>query len=427
MSRLYGIARFGLDLPEPALWLDLVGGQVNKQIAWGRVSNDEVVGPAGKLATLGHDRAPYEHDPRSLRCRGVRIWQLDTNLAKFSEDRSNGAGYLTGGRTTIGAADGADPRGNAGMQQVLETTDNGSHPNQTVNYTTVAGLDYTGALWLAKLGRRYVTLAHVRSSGVIEGWATFDLDNGTVHAEEAGSTGIIENWGGGIYRAGVVYPVTTTSQNIGIWLNEDGADGVTGTYIGDVSKGVYAWGSTFTQGNYLPPYIPTTSSQVTRNALTATMGPVTVGGVAVPFEGYSQGVGSIFFSAELPAAHANADRYLFQLDDGTANNRLSLLLQGSVADEIKLYVLNGGAVVAAPTGPAPAAGSVVNLAVAYKSNSVRFAVNGTEYTPDTSVAIPNFTRLLLGQAGGGDQLNGYVREFGYWPQYLPDAIKSITA
>jgi hypothetical protein len=428
MSRLYGVQRFGLHLPPPALWLDLVGGQVDPAMAFARVGPDEVVSSGRLLTTVSAANFPvHEHGPLNGRCLGLRIYSTQGNLAKYSEDRSENDGYIIGGRTSIGAADGPDPRGGTGMQQVLETTDNGTHPNQTDNYAVTSGVDYMNSLWLAKLGRQYVTLTHVTSGGVVGGWATFDLDNGVVHASEASSTGRMENWGNGIYRCGVGYQVATASQNCGIWLNEDGADAATGSYIGDVTKGVYAWGQMFTPGNYFPPYIPTTSGTGTRWAPTAVMGPVSVGGVSMPFPGYSQSEGTLLVEWERQVPFIGSAEGLIGLSDGTADNFIGINFVGN-DDTMAARVRSGGANLYLNSTFGDGIGQINRAALTWKAGLAKLGMDGVEETGGTPASIPALDTLHLGAwTLNSGYANAYLREVAYWPQYLPDAIESITA
>jgi len=163
----------------------------------------------------------------------------------------------TGVRTTQSNA--TDSYEDISLSSIFETTDNNTHHTNNTAATTIANITYTYSGYLKKLGRQYVTL-HVSGS---DAYVTIDLDAGTVEA--TGGTNYISSsisldLGSGVYLCSLSLSVGATSLTPTIYMNEDATDAITGTYVGDVTKGVKSGGFVLNRGTTRDPYFATTGA-----------------------------------------------------------------------------------------------------------------------------------------------------------------------
>jgi len=112
---------------------------------------------------------------------------------------------------------------------------------------------------------------------------------------------------------------------------------------------------------------------------------------------------------------------LFELDDGTFNNRFAMNVNPSSAIVVAgdFYSSNitdaAGTLGTSNIGVSNKAGFVVNASTMYSALN---GVAGFTAIPAHNVA-GLLTRLTVGSCGTGNYLNGYVRRLRYWPRVLP--------
>lgn len=156
-------------------------------------------------------------------------------------------------------------------------------------------------------------------------------------------------------------------------------------------------------------------STVTRAAESAT---VTLSGIE-----FSTTEGTVYVDATTPGYSPAVAQVLFQIDDGSANNRI--YVARFTALNLTCYVVVGGSIVAQLD-----LGSVVNstsfkMIFSWAANSFAASINaGTEVTA-TSGAIPTgLTTLRLGApAAATNMWQGAIRHFTYWPRVLNAATR----
>jgi len=150
-------------------------------------------------------------------------------------------------RTTVSANQILAPDGIDMADALLETAAVGthflSHTNQMFSY--VNGTTYTRSQWLrGGLGRQYVQV-YFPAEGFVnnERTATFDTVNKTVFSTEANVTAsVLELGSDGWFRVRITCVSNETiSGHVG-GVAGVADDGTTTSYLGVVTKGVYAWG-----------------------------------------------------------------------------------------------------------------------------------------------------------------------------------------
>jgi len=139
-------------------------------------------------------------------------------------------------RTTVSS--GAITLGGVTLDAVLETVDNNTHHiDQTISITP-GGAD-TVSVYVAKLGRRYVTLDISNVSSIV----VYDLDLGVV-ASTFGSecaSASITDVGSGVFRISMTVSETaSTTGVIRLWTAFDENSKTAVGYVGDITKGFYA-------------------------------------------------------------------------------------------------------------------------------------------------------------------------------------------
>ena len=115
-----------------------------------------------------------------------------------------------------------------------------------------ADSDFTGA----------IQLVH---SGDLQGFANFDLSDGTVGSTGSKTTANIVNYSNGWYRCTAIFDSSNAfGSSIYLWMQDDDSS----SYGGSTSAtgSVFAYGFQYEQGSYATSYIPTNGSTVTRLA-----------------------------------------------------------------------------------------------------------------------------------------------------------------
>ena len=142
------------------------------------------------------------------------------------------------------------------------------------------------------------------------------------------------------------------------------------------------------------PEIATTTAAVTVNKDAVTLDGTTL---------INQGEGGVWVKAVGPVDVATV-RTLFQIDDGTANERVTLSRDAS--SKAAFDVVDGGASLAPLASVANwSAGSLKKQAGRYKLNDSNQAFDGTANTADTGCTMPTTTTLRLGGVAAGTEPN----------------------
>jgi hypothetical protein len=102
----------------------------------------------------------------------------------------------------------------------------------------VVGQSYTRSLYVKSAGRRWVVF-NIWDGASRMTW--FDVENGVVGTNAAGSVATIQSAGNGWYRCSVTRMVPRGSIAIG--TETQLGDGLSASFVGDVTKGIYIWGA----------------------------------------------------------------------------------------------------------------------------------------------------------------------------------------
>ena len=321
------------------------------------------------------------------------------NLLTFSEQFDNAAWTKT--RSSVAANVTAAPNGTLTADRLVEDTSNNSHfINQSQTVTN--GATYAASVFAKQDTRRYLSLVVIGSTAASNTF--FDLQTGVVVSTSANATSTIQNVGNGWYRCSIV--VTTNATTAGIYPGIS-ADGISPSYLGDGTSGLFIWGAQLEAGSTATAYQKTTTIYDTTEAGVADLN-------YLVFDGFDDSLvtASIDFSStdEMSvfagvSSSANVVGIVYELSvDTSANNgafscyatsstRYEKAIRATVAQEgitSALKVLNTPYVL----------GSVIDLAAATAALRHNTRING---------ALDQ-TALFGGSTAGGN--------FGNYPLYL---------
>lgn len=409
------------DVADPYEELDLLSPALDPRITYtgGPIS---YIGSDGLLKMSAANEWPLSYDPLTLQPVGRYVWEQRTNLLLWSNDMTATAWTKNNVVPTPSAADGK--LGAGSMTRITRTsTVANAHVVQptplaigtTVTRKVLAKAGTTGG----RLGLRIQGTYPDRADAV------FDLVAASVVGTTATSyTGVVANikpLGGGVYECSI----TATAANSAVFA----------TYFGptDSSKSTTNWESAsavlsdvLVEAHQLEvaaspsPYIPTTTSQVTRAAQVATVNDLS----------------SLRFNASESTLFAHGATPAFS---GVAvDNVMACITRpgGESIDRVQArfigmapgVVLQASGTVYANWGAGVnGAGVLAKLAIGYSASSVSAYANGV-LLGAAAGASPTVTALQIGRRGAGGFLNSSIRRIRYYPRAITNTeLQALTA
>lgn len=221
------------------------------------------INKGGYIETMGNNvpRLNYrlDADGNVSECAELLLEESSTNLLQRSEDYANA--YWLKARVGSNAAGYIAPNGTNNAtyfeQQSGQTTAGVIYKSA---FTSASSGVYTFSIWAKKGEKKYIKFQTRVNSATYR--TVFDLENGGITYDSGNENAKIEVYPNGWYRLSVQRTSTTTDDIIVYYYLNDSA-GASDTVTD--SGGVYIWGSQVEKNDTLTSYIPTTSSQVTRN------------------------------------------------------------------------------------------------------------------------------------------------------------------
>lgn len=160
-------------------------------------------------------------------------------------------------------------------------------------------------------------------------------------------------------------------------------------------------------GSFASSYINTTESSATRDVdlLTAPVG-----------NWFNASEGTFIAEWSLPG-YTNVGTGVFQIDDGSSNNR-HLIVANSVGSNVQAFSVSSGVTVTTLSAGPPVVNAIEKAAYGFKEDNFAFSRNGAATITDTSGSVPSsltvirFGTLLTGIS----QLFGCLRRISYIPR-----------
>jgi len=349
---------------------------------------------------------------------GLLLEPTATNICLRSQELDNATWTKTNATVTANSAVGPD--GATSMDKVVETVAAGSHlVRQTITFA--ANTTYAASVF-ARAGERTIFTLLANDAGAGGGLrsAHFDLSAGTVTVGSTTMAGgaYIENWGGGLYRCVIFF--TTGSAPSSTYIDcriSDNATtaGVAGTgdsYTGDGTSGLHLGYAQVEVGPSATSYIPTTSAAATRNA-----DAISILTSALPGDPSVRGT---MFVEALTLGATGGTQALFEMNDGTNNERIGFRL-GSSTMQPSIIVTDGGVIqTSAVVGADAVAGQAIKFATSYQLNDVTWSRDGGAVTTDTTATMPTVTRIQFGNGAASSPLNGIIRRAAWFTRDFTD-------
>jgi len=180
------------------------------------------------------------------------------NLLLQSNDLTNSQWVKS--RVTASTDTSVYPNGFSSSTKILETTDNGQHYVRQL-HTGISGAVYTASCYIKGIGRNYAKIEVLSLSTPYELYlGEINLTTGSITKTFSGATAIdavAADLGNGWYRISVT-GLISGKTNFGIQLYPLD-DSRNGSYVGDVSKGLYVSGFQFETSLVATDYLESTS------------------------------------------------------------------------------------------------------------------------------------------------------------------------
>lgn len=365
----------------------------NAQSAYSWSSSPKSTKNAGGVLVASDANAPgYEWD-KNRNPIGPRVESSFTSIARNSGTPATSAQYSAAG-VTKSAVSGA-PLSGESWCRLTEDTSTGLHRLVQVDRPTAAASQYVGS-WFVRPGARNRIALSDNAGG--SGSATFLLTgNGSVTATSGGATGLVELWdsANGVYRIALMDAAAAVVWGTTALL----ADGTGATnYTGDGTSFLDLWGCNLGLGSWISTYVPSTTSDVVRNADTVTK--------TIP---------SISSGYTLFAQWSNAKN--------TGGHVVNISGATLVRQSGGTLRLNANGVEA--TGGAASSGKA---AISVSGSSVLFSFNGATLSGTGVYASTPVSAFRLGSDGSANHLDGNIARVEMWLNEFSQAqLNALTA
>lgn len=329
-----------------------------------------------------------------------------TNLITFSEDFTD-ASWLKG-NTTVTADATASPTGIVHASKIFSNSTLSTHVIQSELLGGVG--TFTLSIFAKASELKYIELvSNNPASGQF-----FDLENG-VKLASSGTAPIsssITSFGNGWYKCSITQVLTSTTR-LNVFLSEDG---ITRTYQGDGTSGIYIWGAQLEEQSYATSYIPTNGANATRVA--ETLSKTGLGN----YINSSEGV----LYAEIKQLDESGVFRLIQLTDGTQNNRIVIYF--NVTNGFVSTFINYNNVEQYNYISSTNASEFTKIAIIYSANKVATFINGVKVDEQlSSINTPLNLSKLDFSGSGSSFFYGKVKDLRVYNQALTDVqLQTLT-
>jgi hypothetical protein len=296
-----------------------------------------------------------------------------TNACPFSEQLDDAAWIKE--EATITPNNISAPDGTISADLILDNAVSGEHLVYQ-GISTSAGI-HTWSVFAKAQNLNFLIISAFSGS---HNRTWFNLSNGTIGTNAAGSTATITNYGNGWYRCSVSRNYTSgTFFFVAQTAPSDGVFSYTGS-----GNGLYLWGAQVEAGSYVSSYIPTLGASVTRLADVASKTGIS------SLIGQTEGV--LYFDIDFKNVPI-FDSY-FYIQDAGGNNYVGLRL---VAGTIRLEAVVADTLQASINFAVNETGRK-KIAMAYQENNYALYVNGNLVGTDTSALVGAMSVIDLATA-----------------------------
>jgi hypothetical protein len=389
----YGRPSLFLDFANKKSLTDRISG--NNLITFTRTSTGTYVGADGLIKSATTNEARFDHNPTTLESLGLLIEEQRTN---YHTNNSNNLFTMSYSNWT---SDSSILYPNGGTVGGYNTFDQLSGVRFFLDYNPGPG----NATYTCSVYARLKT----GSSATICSVVVKDFQSDTVRGS-SGSITLTTSW----------QRITATGTTAG---GTAGLRFEIGTNTNGASSQIYLWGAQVEQGSFPTSYIPTTDSQVTRNADSASI-------TGTNFSSwYNATEGNVFCSARLLKVNPTTSSLLWSIGDSATFNESMYLVNENTLNYITFNMIDGGVNQAQFSGSTITSGSFNKISISYKLNDSAASYNASTPTTDTSCTLPTVNSLKIGNAswGSGNPLNGTIAMLSYYPvRFSNSNLQKIT-
>lgn len=400
-----------------------------------RASIASFVGSNGLIQYAGNNVPRFQHNPITLDSLGLFGEASRTNLALNSGAVIANVGW---GGNLVPSVSGTGPDGNAAYllreiaSNVIQSLANTGSNTGDQGTPVVSGTTYTGSIFLKKVEGSidWVQLTFGQAGFGQAQYANFNISNGTVGnflGLASGTSPRVEAFANGWYRCSISVVATTTAATNGLIVasiqNTNGTTRIP-TYTGNTANRFLMVLAQFEAGAGATSYIPAGSSAAIRSAEVCNITGSNFSSIFNPLGGTL--FANAIFDSRL-ANPASSSNIVFDINDGTANNRLRFFRGNAGASGVLNTSANNTNV--SLTGPFLTAGVPHKLTVRFAADNYECFVNGTSIGLDVSGAmIVSPTTLTIGDSSAGAAripLNGTISSLKYYRRGLTNPKQQV--
>lgn len=351
-----------------------------------------------------------EYSPATGRCLGLVIEGAGTNMLPNSETIQNWAQSATNTASNSLVAPDEQTTG----ELMAETASTAEHfVSQTI--TVVPGQSYSISGFL-RLGSREFGAIFVNTDIVYA--VTINLITGGITKISGNPTNVSVSpvAGGWWFIKFSFLTVSATSALVRLYALADGTFN-NRSYLGVITNNLGVFGVSMYNSSFPQSYFVTTTVAAARAAETYLISGSNFLSFWNTFEG------SLTFHGS--TGTDSSQRFLFCIDDATANNRIAVSITGSV---LTFTIVTGSvtqATISVDIGYT--SGGMVGVGISFRQNLMALSVNGLPTITELSIAIPTVTRLSLGNALSANYMYGYVAKLSYYNKAIPDYLPDFSA
>jgi len=383
----------------PALELNFAKTKsLDPRITFSRASEATYFGADGLLKTAAVDGPCFDHDPITLECKGLAIWESRTNMLTYSEQFDNaawGKAFLTLTPNATTAPDGTT------TADRLTRTGNATYSQALTK--AASPMTYTGSVFVkGDTPAHYLTI----DDGTATNRAIVILDLVTGLLISTNTEGNFT------FAASTVQKVAHDFYRITLTVITNSTTSVRfRAYFG---SGTYAdvWGAQLEVGAFPSPYIPTVASAVTRAADIAQMTGSNFS------DWYRQDEGSFVCKFDTNTSGIGYP-VIFRADNGTTQNAISFVFNATVS--VYFNCVNGGTPQASLGNNiflvSPGVSNIISGA--YKLNDFGASYNGSVSLSDNLGTPPMVSNFTIGHKYDSSvSINGHIAHLAYYPLRL---------
>jgi hypothetical protein len=362
---------------------------------------------AGILESVANN-VPRLDFPIGSGCPALLVEPAATNLALRSEEFDDA--YWTKEGATISSNATIAPDGTTTADKIVEEAVSGTH--RAGRATFASGTQRTFSVFAKKGERNFVSLFENNTVGNAVKGVIFNINTGIVSLNNDVSyysNPTIQDFGNGWYRCSATWTPTSLSvPSVGI-----SADGLTNSYTGVATDGIFLWGAQLETGSVATSYIPTVAATATRNA--DVINKTAVSGLI----GQTEGV--VYAEFNLSRLSTTEARRVICISDGT--NAEAVFLNIAPSNELQARIRVGG-VNQYQFFTAPLTAGTYKVALAYNANDFALYLNGVQSNTSASGNVPACSQLFIGKietSASTNMLNDRIRAAALYTTRLSNA------